>query len=313
MESYNTTVQYCAVVIENPEDTKKIKELVSNYVPSDGWSEPAHYHMTIAQGHLPESLRRRGDLNKEVEITINMIGISEKAIALGTFGYYSRNEMPHITVVFNKNNGGAPADSKEIDNWKPIDKIVVTGVIREVGEGNVVISENVIKNKIKVDFDDMDIKLGDKVVGDFYMYNRREKKYLAITKIEIYPEYQNHGYATQAMNQIIDYANSKNLIIILTPEAYKIDSVSLKKSSGMSTAQLTKWYKSFGFIMNKGKQKDFEHMHLMYKLPNSLDEMLDVPSGINSVSVLAYPGPPAKFPQEDDYDQFGNNKGSTEV
>lgn len=305
MESYNTTVQYCAVVIENPEDTKKIKELASKFVPSEGWSEPVHYHMTIAQGHLPESLRRRGDLNKEVEITINMIGISEKAIALGTFGYYSRNEMPHITVAFNKNNGGAPADSKDIDNWKPIDKIVVTGVIREVGEGNVVISENVIKDEITVDFDDMNIMLGDKIVGDFYMYNRREKKYLTLTKIEINPEYQKRGYATQAMNQIVDYANKNNLIIILTPEAYK--------PGGLSTNKLKEWYKSFGFIMNKGKQKDFEHMHLMYKLPNSLDEMLDVPSGINSVSVLAYPGPPAKFPQEDDYDQFGNNKGSTEV
>lgn len=185
MESYNTTVQYCAVVIENPEDTKKIKELASEFVPSEGWSEPAHYHMTIAQGHLPESLKRRGDLNKEVEITINMIGVSEKAIALGTFGYYSRNEMPHITVAFNKNNGGAPADSKEIDNWKPIDKIVVTGVIREVGEGNVVI--------------------------------------------------------------------------------------------------------------------------------NGIEEMLDVPGGVESTSVLAYPGPPSKFPQEDEYDQFGNTKGSTEV
>jgi hypothetical protein len=141
MESYNTTVQYCAVVIKNPDDTRKIKELASQYVPSEGWSEPPHYHMTIGQGPLPDSLKRRGDLNKEVEITINMIGVSDKAIALGTFGYYSRNEMPHITVAFNTANGGAPADSKEIDNWKPIDKITVTGIIREIGEGNVVLDE----------------------------------------------------------------------------------------------------------------------------------------------------------------------------
>jgi hypothetical protein len=134
-----SVVMYSAVVIEDPAEVQKIKELASQYVPQTGWRIPVHYHMTISQGPLPESLRLRGDLNKEVELTINMIGQSQNAIAFGTFGYYSQNEMPHITIGFNKKYGAAPADSKKIENWQPIDKIKVVGIIREIGSSNKVL------------------------------------------------------------------------------------------------------------------------------------------------------------------------------
>ena len=291
-------VIYYAVVIEEPSEEQKIIDIANKYVPKD-WNSPAHYHMTIGQGAFPQSLRIRGDLNREIELTLEMIGTSDKAIALLASGYYSKNEMPHITIGYNGSIGGAPADSKEIENWQPINKIVVRGVIREIGEGNVVLKENNIKKeKIKVDFENMDILLGDKIVGDFYMHNRREKKYLTVTKVEIFPEYQKRGYATEFMKQIIDYADRNNLIIILTPDAYK--------KGGMSTNQLKNWYKSFGFIMNKGKNKDFEHMHLMYRTPSSLEEKLDFQGNITTPSIRSYPGIPNKFPYQKDFDQFGN-------
>lgn len=148
-------------------------------------------------------------------------------------------------------------------------------------------------DKIVVDFDSMDIILGDKVVGDFYMYNHRKGKYLTLNKIEIYPEYQNLGYATQAMNQIIDYANKNSLTIVLTPDAYK----------GSSVNRLTKWYKSLGFVMNKGKKKDFETMQLMYKLPDTMDEVSNWPqSNMRNFIPPQYPA----FPNPADYDEFGN-------
>lgn len=140
-ETYGpSTVQYSAVVIEDPVEEQKIKGLAAQYVPSAGWRIPYHYHMTIGNGPIPESLELRGDLNKEVNLTINMIGISEKAIAFGTFGYYSKNDMPHITIAFNKKYGAMPADSKSIKDWKPIDKIIVKGIVREVGFGNKVLN-----------------------------------------------------------------------------------------------------------------------------------------------------------------------------
>jgi len=289
-------VMYYAVVIEDSSEEQKIIDIANKYVPKD-WNTPPHYHMTIGQGAFPQSLRIRGDLNREIELTVEMIGSSDKAIALLASGYYSKNDVPHITIGFNSSIGGVPADSKDIKDWQSIDKIVVKGVIREVGEGGKILKETSSKDKVVVDFDTMDIMLGDKIVGDFYMHNRRDK-YLTVTKIEIYPEHQRLGYATQTLNQIIDYANKNNLIIILTPEAYK--------SGGMSTNQLKNWYKSFGFIINKGKNKDFEHMQLMYKLPDSLEEVKDLNNNNTTPSRRAYPGIPNKFPKPEEFDQFGN-------
>jgi GNAT superfamily N-acetyltransferase len=148
-------------------------------------------------------------------------------------------------------------------------------------------------NKVVVDFDTMDIMLGDKVVGVFELYkNNRGGKYVTLHKIEMIPEYKGHGYATEAMKQIIDYANGKDLIIILTPDSYK----------GSNVNRLIKWYKSLGFIMNKGKNKDFEHMQLMYKLPNTMDESNWPQSNMRNFIPPAYP----TFPDPKDYDEFGN-------
>jgi len=141
----NRDVLYSAVVIEEPSEIQKIQEFSKNYIP-DGWSEPAHYHMTIAHGGLPETLRLRGDLNKDVELTVDMIGISENAIAFGVSGYYSKNDIPHITIAFNKATGAAAADSKKILNWTPIQKLKLSGIIREIGIGN-----KVLKNDKKIE------------------------------------------------------------------------------------------------------------------------------------------------------------------
>jgi len=137
-ETYGSSVAvYTAVVIEDSVEIQKIEELSSQYVPKTGWKKPRNYHMTISLGPIPQSLELRGDLNKEVELTISSVGISAHAIALGTFGYYSKNEMPHITLAFEKSS--QPSDSKLIQDWQEINKVKVVGVIREVGPGDQVL------------------------------------------------------------------------------------------------------------------------------------------------------------------------------
>ena len=148
------------------------------------------------------------------------------------------------------------------------------------------------ENKVALDMDNGDIFLGDKLIGDFHLFKTRNG-FLNLTKIEIFEDYRKEGYATQVMNQIIDYANDKGATIILTPDPY------LKN---ITKKNLSDWYKSFGFIMNKGRNKDFTHKELMYKLPDSLDESNWPASNMRNVIPPQYP----TFPNPSDYDQFGN-------
>ncbi len=137
-ENSKPTIAYSAVVIEDSSEIAKIKKIVEQYIPlNQGWKKPLDFHMTISLGKFPESLYLRGDLNKKVTLKIDTIGISANAIALGTNGYYSKNDIPHITLAFQKYS--TPAASKFIENWEKIDTFYVTGVIREVATGNVVL------------------------------------------------------------------------------------------------------------------------------------------------------------------------------
>ena len=137
-ENIKPTVVYSAVVIENDSDIKKLDDIFKKYTVN-GWEKPANYHLTISPGKFPETLYLRGDLNKEVELKIESIGISDKAIAVGVSGYYTRKDNPHITIAFNKAEGGKPADSDDISNWEQIDNLSVVGTIREIGEKNIVL------------------------------------------------------------------------------------------------------------------------------------------------------------------------------
>lgn len=147
-------------------------------------------------------------------------------------------------------------------------------------------------NQLNIDMDSGDIFLGDTLIGDFHLY-KSKRGFFNLTKIEIFPEYQKQGYATEVMKKIIEYVNKENATIVLTPDPYK---------HNITKKKLTDWYKSFGFIMNKGKNKDFTHQELMYKLPDSLEESNWPASNMRNVIPPQYP----TFPNPSDYDQFGN-------
>ena len=97
------------------------------------------------------------------------------------------------------------------------------------------------------------------VVGEMELMTRGNK-YLVLDKIFIEKEFRGLGYANDAMRLLFEYCDNNKKIITLTPD----------NVWGASKGKLLKWYKSLGFILNKGKNKDFETMQLMYKLPKGL-------------------------------------------
>jgi ribosomal protein S18 acetylase RimI-like enzyme len=119
---------------------------------------------------------------------------------------------------------------------------------------------------VSVDFDGGRILSNGEVVGeiDFWIRDYDDQKWGSLDKIAISKEHRGQGYGQRAMEKLIDHANQNNIIITLTPD----------EVFGGNRNQLEKWYKSLGFVLNKGKNKDYRTTQLMYRLPDGLNEYL---------------------------------------
>ena len=71
------------------------------------------------------------------------------------------------------------------------------------------------------------------------------------------------GVGSEAMEDIIKYADENNKLVKLTP-AVKDD-----YQGTTSQARLKKFYKRFGFVENKGRNKDYAISELMYREPKA--------------------------------------------
>jgi hypothetical protein len=121
-------ISYSAVVLEK-RDHEKLLEFFKDSLPSD-WSQYAH-HMTIKMGELPPE--KKQDLGKTVKLTAYEFGKSDLAIAVKVKGYWTTNQIAHITLAVNKNGGGKPVDSNKITNWEPLpNTIPLDGEVKEI-------------------------------------------------------------------------------------------------------------------------------------------------------------------------------------
>jgi hypothetical protein len=78
-----------------------------------------------------------------------------------------------------------------------------------------------------------------------------------LSKIIVPKSLRNSGLGSKAMQALTDYADISNKKIILSPS----------NDFGGSKGRLEKFYKSFGFISNKGKNKDYNFRETMYRYP----------------------------------------------
>ncbi|MBZ6534043.1 GNAT family N-acetyltransferase [Acinetobacter seifertii] len=81
---------------------------------------------------------------------------------------------------------------------------------------------------------------------------------LSLHKIVVPEAMRNQGTGTNAMQDIIKYADSQNKAIALTPSS----------DFGSNKKRLTDFYKKLGFVENKGRNKDYEISESMYRVPN---------------------------------------------
>lgn len=88
-----------------------------------------------------------------------------------------------------------------------------------------------------------------------------DKNDIILSSIIIGKENQGTGIGTKVMIELCDYADKNKQRIRLTPGLYD------KKYGTTSQSRLIDFYKRFGFIMNKGRNKDYSISELMYRDP----------------------------------------------
>lgn len=115
---------YSAVVLDNESKQK----LINAFTLPLYWQPVAH-HMTIGfKEPVPKHLRN--DIGKTVQLIVNEIGISKNAMAVKVSGYFSTNNIPHITLAIPE--GGKPFNSNFITNWNHCARIPLTGKVKEI-------------------------------------------------------------------------------------------------------------------------------------------------------------------------------------
>lgn len=114
-----------------------------------------------------------------------------------------------------------------------------------------------------------------------FQFSSRDKL-LSLDKIVVPKSMRGTGVGTQAMNKIISKADKQGHTIDLVPSS----------DFGGNKKRLVEFYKSFGFVENKGKNKDYEISGAMYRIPKQKDKVTQTkitkdtpPAKLNSMAV----------------------------
>ena len=132
---------------------------------------------------------------------------------------------------------------------------------------------------------------------DLSIFENPNEKTISLSKIVV-PE-KNVGEGSKMMQEIIDYADNTNQTITLTPST---------DFGGSSVNRLKKFYKKFGFVENKGRNKDFEFRDTMYRSPKEENKgIAALPESEDYIT--AYHGTAADF-DKFDIGKIGTGEGA---
>lgn len=87
---------------------------------------------------------------------------------------------------------------------------------------------------------------------------------IRVSLVVVKEDQRGKGIGRKVFEDLNGYADSTGKTITLTPDS----------SFGTSKSALVRFYKSLGFVLNKGRNKDYEISELMYRKPAGLREMV---------------------------------------
>jgi len=173
---------------------------------------------------------------------------------------------------------GAPINEQGKESWTEDE---ISDIPSDtVEETEPVVADEVVETEPEVDEvveTEEEVESGLKEIEDnsrkegVELYLRADKKneYVSID-IKTKKEERGKGKARKAIEKTIEYADKNNITLSLTPVS----------DFGASKTKLTEFYKSIGFVLNKGKNKDFKTKDTMIRAPKP--EVIETPADIKS-------------------------------
>jgi len=123
----NHKVLYSAAVLTDKSHAELLQRF---YIPKD-WKTYAH-HMTIIFGKSLESVGMENLKDTNVTLLVTHIGKTDKVMSVRVEGCYTTNDIPHITLAVNINDGGKPVMSNDIKEWEEIEHFEIDATITEI-------------------------------------------------------------------------------------------------------------------------------------------------------------------------------------
>ena len=127
--------------------------------------------------------------------------------------------------------------------------MLINEITENFADGKVKGKSTVVTEKANTDEVEVDIS------------GNAEKGYV-LSKIVVPKELRGTGVGSKVMKDLIDKADNEHAIIALTPDT----------AFGGTKGRLIKFYKGFGFVPNKGRNKDFRYRETMIRYPKEVNK-----------------------------------------
>ena len=142
--------------------------------------------------------------------------------------------------------------------------------------------EEVVPSKTLPEFA---LELQDKYGVELDLLGGPESETLSLSRIIVPKEQRGKGVGAKVIEEVVQFADSNNKKLVLTPS---------KDFGGTSVKRLTDFYKRFGFVENKGKNKDFTIRDTMYRVPKAPAQAETAPAVSTKPAPVVKAAPVAK-------------------
>lgn len=128
-------VLYTAVVLNEESHKRLINFLRAVFSGISDWEKIAHY-MTVNLGPVKPEYEHY--LGEEFSMIVNEVGFDNKCIGVKvSTELETNNNFPHITLAVNRQNGGKPKDTNNIEKWVYMEEVgfspfEVEGILKEI-------------------------------------------------------------------------------------------------------------------------------------------------------------------------------------